>query len=936
MKQKKTTLFFASITIAMLCFATITFAQGTGRISGKVTDSESGDFLPGANLMLQGTTIGAGADREGSYRILNIPAGTYTLVVRYMGYKEHSEEVTVVADRSTLVDVKLNVSYVEMEDVVVSGLRQGQVKALAVQKEAPNIKNVVSREQMENFPDMNTAEVLQRVPGVHISRSQGDGRYVLIRGTDPRLSMVTVNGEPLASTRNEQRYSQLDIVGSNQMSSIEVIKALTPDMDANSIGGTVNIITRSAFDYPGSHLDLTVGTGYSELDGAVNWQGKLNWSDKLGSSQKFGYSITANYDRKTRGADNIEYQYDDIDDEAGNELPYVLSDIRFMDYQLTKERIGFGGGLDYRFNENNKLFFSGMWNKFIDVSQNGRMRIRVDKGDYYPSGDANILLTEDSRIIRETKGRTENLIQNVLTFGGEHLLANNTLDYIVSYSYGEENHPNQTDTEFELDEKVNLRIDVSNPETPTWKITNDDLAAGYENVAANYEFGDIDYRETFSSNTNVTAAVNFNMPYNFFGSTANLKFGSKYTTLTKDRDDNRASFDWEGDEDLYMSDWLSDRERPDFFNDNYNFGEQGDWDQIYSFYNNNRNKEDGLVGDPNIEDSKGASYKVEETVFAYYAMTDINFGNLNLLAGLRHEFTTNDLFGHILVFDDEGDFSSLQESNVEKDYNDIFPMVHLRYSLTPLTNLRFAATQTMSRPNFWDLAPHVTLDNRRERIRRGNPELETTLANNLDLMGEHYFQGIGIASAGLFYKGLSNIIFETSFDLPDDDPQYPGWEVETTVNGEDATLWGIELVWQQEFTFLPGLWSGFGIYLNYTHTWSEADLLGREGVIPGQAGDVGNVALAYEKSGFSARLSYAYQGKYIKEVGGSEDDDEWLRAHGQLDFVTAYKFTKNLSVFMEFVNLTNSAKYEYQGIEDRPIQVEYYSWWSRLGIKYTL
>lgn len=936
MKQKKTTLFFAGITMAMLCFASITFAQGSGRISGQVTDSESGDLLPGANLMLDGTTIGTAADLEGSYRIVNVPTGTYTLVVRYMGYQEHSEEVTVTADRNTLINVKLNVSYVEMEDVIVSGLRQGQVKALAVQKEAANIKNVVSREQMENFPDMNTAEVLQRVPGVHISRSQGDGRYVLIRGTDPRLSMVTVNGERLASTRNEQRYSQLDIVGSNQMSFIEVIKALTPDMDANSIGGTVNIITRSAFDYPGSHLSLTLGTGYSELDGAVNWQGKFNWADKVGSSEKFGYSITANYDRKTRGADNIEYQYDDIEDAAGNELPYVLADIRLMDYQLTKERFGFGGGLDYRFNENNKLFFSGMWNKFVDVSQNGRMRIRVDKGDYLPSGDPNIILTEDSRIIRETKGRTENLIQTQFTFGGEHLLANNTLDYVFSYSYGEENHPNQTDTEFELDEKVNLRMDVSNPETPTWTILNDDLASGYENDAANYEFGDIDYRETFSSNSNATAAVNFNMPYNLSGNASNLKFGAKYVTLTKDRDDNRASFDWEGDNDLFMSDWLSDRTRTDFFNDSYEFGEQSDWDDIKSFFDSNRGKEDGLVGDPNIEDSKGASYKVEETVFAYYAMTDINFGKFSLVAGLRHEFTSNDLFGHILVFDDEGDFSSLQESNVDKDYNNIFPMIHLKYALSRITNLRFAATQTMSRPNFWDLAPHVTLDNRRERIRRGNPDLNVTLANNLDLMAEHYFQGVGIASVGLFYKDLTDISFETSFDLPDDDPQYPGWEVETTVNGDKADLYGIELVWQQEFTFLPGVWSGFGIYTNYTHTWSNADLLGREGVLPGQAGDIGNLALAYEKGGFQARLSYSYQGKYIDEVGGSEDDDYWKNSHGQLDFTTAYRFANNISVFLELVNITNEAKYEYQGIEDRPTQVEYYSWWSRLGIKFTM
>ena len=289
--------------------------------------SNSGDYLPGANILLEGTTIGAATDLQGKYRIVNIPAGTYTLKARYMGYKDYSGKVTVNANRTIIYNIKLNVSYVQTKEVVVSGIRQGQVKALAIQKEAPNIMNVVSREQMENFPDVNTAEILQRLPGISIDRSQGDGRYVLIRGTSPRLSSITINGEAVASTRNEERYSQLDIIGSNQMSFIEVSKTLTPDMDANSIGGTVNIITRSAFDFPGTHLDMTAGSGYSNLDNAPNWQWKFNYSGKFGTKKNFGLSITANYDRKLRGADDIEYEWDNQKDVNNNVIPYALTDL---------------------------------------------------------------------------------------------------------------------------------------------------------------------------------------------------------------------------------------------------------------------------------------------------------------------------------------------------------------------------------------------------------------------------------------------------------------------------------------------------------------------------------------------------------------------------------------------------------------------------------
>ncbi|MFC2084358.1 TonB-dependent receptor [Bacteroidota bacterium] len=918
------------ILFLMFLFSSLAFAQ-TGGITGLVTDSQTGDFLPGSNIMLDGTTIGSSSDIGGKYRISNIPPGEYTLRVRYIGYEEYTTAVTVTAGRTVEVNVQLNVSYVQMQDVVVSGLRQGQVKALAVQKEANNVKNVVSREQMENFPDVNTAEVLQRLPGVHIDRSQGDGRYVLIRGTDPRLSTVTVNGEALASTRNEQRYSQLDIVGSNQMSMIEVIKAITPDMDGNSIGGSVNIITRSAFDYPGRKLNLTLGSGYAELDQAFNWQGKFNFSDKLGEDGKFGYSITANYDKKTRSADNIEYEWDEVDTETGKTVEYALIDANLMDYQLVKQRIGVGGGLEFRPDNDNRFFANMMWNKFIDENERARLRVRIDKGDFL-NDDAT--LTKKSRMLREDNGRTENLIQTHYTLGGEHHISAMKLDYIFSYSYGEEEHPDQLDSEWDLDEKVDLDLDLSDPENFQWDVLNDDLAPGYENTAANYEFSEFDYRETFSSSENMTGAANFEVPYMLGNTAASAKIGVKYAMLTKDRKDNRYTYKWKGDGDPLLGDYLSDRRRDDFFNDNYDLGEEADHETLFDWFKANRDKDDGFKGERNYEDSDAASYEINEDVFAYYAMTDINFGPLTIVAGLRHEFTANEFKGHELLFDGDGDFASLKDVDTTRDYNNIFPMIHFKYSLTNETQFRLAFTQSMSRPNFWDLAPYKSIEPRRPRIRAGNPKLEPTTANNIDVMAEHYFRGVGLASAGFFYKDLKDIIFESTREIESGD--YIGYELEQSVNGGDATLYGIELNWQQELTFLPSFLSGFGVYVNYTHIWSDADLLERKGFIPGQAGDIANLSLAYEGGGFMARLSYSYQGEFIAEVGKDEGHDEYVNSHGQLDFTASQDIISGLKLFFEAVNITNEAKYEYLGIEDRPIQVEYYSWWTRFGFKYTL
>ena len=195
-----------------------------GNINGRVVDASSGEYLPGANIYLDGTSLGAATDREGFYRITNVPEGDYTLKVNYIGYKDYSQEITVTSGTMLLDDIKLEISAMQTEAIVVGGIREGQVKAINQQRVAPNIKNVVAREQMERFPDNNVANVVKRLPGVYIERSNGEGRYVHIRGTDPRLSTVSVNGEKLPSTRQEERYASLDIIGANQAASIEVVK----------------------------------------------------------------------------------------------------------------------------------------------------------------------------------------------------------------------------------------------------------------------------------------------------------------------------------------------------------------------------------------------------------------------------------------------------------------------------------------------------------------------------------------------------------------------------------------------------------------------------------------------------------------------------------------------------------------------------------------
>jgi TonB-dependent receptor len=898
----------------------------TGNFNGRIVDIQSGEYLPGANVMLEGTSYGGTTDREGIFWISNIPSGDYTLLVRYIGYADNRSDISIASGSTVTIDVQMSVSYVEMDDVVVEGVRQGQLKALSMQRESNTIKNVVSRELMEQFPDVNVAEVLQRLPGVYIDRAQGAGRYVLIRGTEPRLSTITVNGEALASSRNEQRYSQLDVVGSNQMSFVEVVKAITPDMSANSIGGAVNLITRNAFDYPGRKLKVTLGGGYTDADADPIYQGQFNYSNRFGKNQNMGITLTVNLDRKSSTHDNMEYDYSEEEDVNDNIIPFAIDDMFIHDVQHTKDRIGYGGGFEYHPSENHRFFVNAMWNKLSDEQSRHRIRIRVSKGDYLnPEGT----LTKKSRIIRESKWRIEDLFQSHYSFGGEHRFGINKLDYTFGYSAAAEEHLPYIESDWEFDEKVNLAFDLSDPAYPLWEYTNIDPEL--VNDGSLWETDGVDYRNEVANEENMVGGFNFEMPRNLFGLPSKIKVGAKYTKVTKDRDNDRWSYKWDGDEDVTLDQFESDRNRDDFMNDHYKMPPGLDFDGIKNWIEDN---EDDFEKEFDYSDSEGATYKIDESVMAYYAMVSLNLKKSTFVGGFRHEITQNDLEGTELIYDDDGDFSSFKPINLEKKYNKIFPMIHFIHDLTANTKLRLALTSTLSRPDYYDLAPKNEIDYKRERIRAGNPDLEPTTSTNIDLMAEHYLSGIGTVSASMFYKDLKDIIFERTDDI--EEGTWAGFEIEHAVNGGEATLYGVELNWQQELTFLPGLLSGFGLYVNYTHTWADADLTDRSGFLPGQAGDAGNVAVSYENGPFNARLSYAYQSEFIEEVGKDKDHDEYVEAHGQLDFTGTYKATKNLSLYVDLVNMTNEPKYNYMGIYDRPISISYYSWATRIGLKYSL
>lgn len=890
-----------------------------GAIKGKVTDSLTNEALPGATVQITGTTLMTVTDLNGEF-LLRVPAGSVMLEVRYVGFATLTRTATVPAEGTVDVDIKLSSNSVNLGTVVITGVLQGQQRALNQQKSADNIKNVVSADQIGRFPDPNVAEALQRVPGVNIERDQGEGRYVLVRGLAPQFTNISINGEQIPSPEADVRYVALDAVPADQLASIEVSKALTPDMDGDAIGGSVNLITRTA-----QNDKLTVNgsglMGYNNLVQKANFQGSLELGKRF-LDNKLGIMLNASYYETDRGSDNWERD--------GSEL-------ELRDYTLLRTRTGLSSTIDYKFNDRNEVYFRTIYNRFSDREQRRRYV-------FVPAEEE----MDDNAIERYTKDRLEKQIVTSFNVGGKHALDKLNLDYELAYAEAIQDTPYDVEigSVGEVDE---LETDfTTNRKFPSFRVNgvvNNSRDNAYLDNSI-YEFDELVIGKTYAKDVNKTAKFNIGVPYKIGENNSLFKFGAKVRMKEKSYDVNEDVFEWTGGDVTFpgfpsgaytlekFSGGLVD---DNFLDGRYRLQANADPKKVLRHFNANRNGYALNTEDKIIAEAVEA-YTATEDVYAGYAMTKIQMNKLMLLGGVRFEHTKVDYKSAYVINE-----SDVIETEGGTDYSFFLPQVHAKYQLDKNTNLRAAVTRSYARPNFSDIVPsqEININDREGTI--GNTRLKPVAATNLDLMGEHYFGNVGIISAGVFYKRLSDFIYTRRFESVN----YPGSEgdvltLSQSQNGDNASLFGFEIAYQQNLTFLPGFLRGFSIYANYTYTSSNAKIQSRDGDtpaqeeirLPGQAESVGNLSLAYDLKRFNIRVSGNFNGEYLSEVGEDSSEDLFVNNRFQLDATATVTLTPSIRVFAEFLNLTNQPFEVYQANKSQFVQREFYSWWSRVGVKF--
>ena len=901
--------------LLMLISSSMAFATGKGQVTGQIIDSGNNIKLMGVLITSQDQSQKAVSTRQGEYS-LTLPAGQHSLTFSYLGYQPVTRDVTVSENTTTTLNIDFGADTVALDEVVVEGQAVGQARALNRQMTAPNLKNVVAADAFGRFPDQNAAEALNRLPGISVERDQGEGRFVIIRGIDPNLNSVSIDGVTMAAPEDSTRAVLLDVIPMNVMETLEVTKALTADMPGDGIGGHINIETPSAFDHNQRIVKGMIGGNYSDLseDWAPSMQ--LAYGDTFGEKNQFGFLGSISYDRREYGSTNVEAGVWEKD--AGGR--WVTDELQYRDYELTRERFSATGNLEWKPTDTDVFFLRGIYSEFTDHERRRRTVIK-DAAMVADSDNSGLIVNEDDpaeapTTTAELKDREETQLNWSLSTGGKHQFDSWELDYSAAYSYAEQDTPDDTEISYE-NETLSYAYSHAGSYTPAVTVASGDL---YD--LGNYEFDEVEDAEqivrekAWIFQTNVKK--NLDIPWQTY-----LK-GGFYVSLRNKTSDIEV---WKSDDNPSSFDTLEGNTGSGHY-------AYADFPLLSSYLVNHfRHNSGAFAMERDLVDSEAEDFETDEDIYAAYLLGNVDFGKISIMPGVRYEYTDLKASGNIVDEDLEEVVGTQTKS---RTYDNILPSVHVRATLLDNLIARASWTNSLSRPN-WDQTRYSQVTDDDGNVEVGNPDLDPYEAMNWDASIVYYAPRLGMASVGFFYKDIDNFIYSrTSYNAVDD------YDLTTWHNGDSGNIYGVELAGQLELGSLTPVLDGFSVLANITFSDSEADVLDSEGKNPRtvdfvrNSDTVGSAAISYEKHGFFIRLSGTYRSSYLDELGDVATEDRYIDDHFQLDLSTAYTFNKRYTIFANFINLTNEPLKAYWGESRRLSQYEKYGWSAAIGLKFSL
>ena len=807
-----------------------------------------------------------------------------------------------------------------IDEITVVGQRGMLTSAMAAQRASENVSSIITNATIGNMPDQNVAEAVRRLPGVNVLDDQGEGRFISVRGLDPELNAATINGVRLPAPEADTRAVALDVIPSELVESIEVIKTLTPEMDADTIGATIQINTIKAANRK-DFIKVSTAGSYNDLNEEISPEYGVDFSHKV--SERVGFAGGVKMSSRKTATDNME-----IDGWGSTDEGVVYADaIEYRDYDVTRDRVGATLALDFAASEQTELFVRTMLSKFDDFEERRRLVFEMDQAPSSASGEAVTFDSADGEISvrRGLKDRYESQKINTFEVGGETELDSGwEFEYSASYAKASEHeYRTQDPTRFRKDfaevGDLSVTFDHTMLEFSPFAVssTNFDF-----NDASIYELNKMEVVDGKAEEEERTIKFDIEREFDYAGGELDIKFGLKNRQKEKSSDVEIVEY---SDFDAYTLADVAGEQTYGLFA----LGPLPDLGRTRAFNNTNLDQfgdSELLFTDSNLDD-----YVVNEDVFASFAQAKFENDNLMVIGGVRYESTKTESVGNFV----DSDAETLTRLSFNNDYNNFLPSLSIKYDLNDDVVIRAGAYQSIVRPKMGKIAPRLETNEDLE-IEAGNPQLNPYEASNFDLSVAYYFAPAAVLQAGFFYKEIENFIVDQEF-APEDAPYngtYNGFAFEEAVipqNGDNATVTGLEFAYNQAFD------SGLIVGLNYTYTDTEGDIGTRTIVLPSTSEVTYNAILGYEIGDFSTRLTYSYRDDYLDELGGDALEDRFVMDQTKIDFTTSYDFNESGAVFIKFANLNDTDYVAYQKGPGRArlLQYETYSYTAKVGVKYT-
>ena len=901
-------------------------AQSGTVVTGRVT-APNGDPIQFVRVVVPGSERTTVTDQAGQFRIA-VPNGQQRIVVQYIGFRTDTVDVLATRAPTERLNVVLQPSPLLLTGVRVEGERAGQIRAVNQQRLSETVINAISADDIGALPDQNVAEAVQRVSGVAIQTSRGEGRFVSIRGTAPNLNTVTLNGQTLASSAGS-RATALDLLPASMVSNVEVTKAVTPDMDANSIGGAINLTTLTAFDRDRPflfgkarglfHQQQVPGFG----DDKQPYELDLTAGRRFGRDQTWGILLSGSASRRDFTASVLDPDGWEATDDGDAVFP---EELETQVENNERDRFGLTTSLDWRSGNRSSLFLRSLFTRTREVVSNseyefgfaGDLANHTSSGGRYTAGSAELDLSEDDE--------KESLMS--LSVGGTHRLKSALhWDFTGTFTRGTLDRFGP-DATFETSEDDEERLSSTFDTTPYFFTINPD-DPGFISNPANYPLRSASWGIAKNREDTWVGGTNLRWDTRLGTVPAWLKGGVKFQTRDKIIDNQAVAYDPTG---ITLAPYALPATGT--VQGNYEAFVHGNVRNFSQFFSDNRTNTSFF----SVDDEATALNAVEsdsdnnEKIGAAFLLGNLNFGRLSFLAGARYERTQTTARRYEFDENEDTEQINVRDRSFANSYSHFLPAAVLRFDANDNLVLRAAWTNTIGRADYDQLAgfresvyePTSTPDVFEGSVSEGNPSLKPYESSNLDFSLEYYTRSGGLMSFGAFRKRIDNPIYDYEVTLRDtvfEGRRYAELDWQQDRNADAGTLQGIELAWTQPLVFLPGALNGLGITANAAFIKSEVTVPGREDEkLPffGQASRVFNLVPYYQRGPLELRFAWTYRGSFLDEVGGEPFEDRYIDWRQTIDLSARYTLPGGRYEFLaQGRNMTNEPEVGYQGIATR-------------------